>query len=292
MTKYLIFGSSSQLGKYLSFHLRIKGYQFEGFSKSLNSPFTMNSSENLKIFLSKGNKVVIYWLQGLTRPSDKNTNLLLHLEYGLSDLLSFIKQFSEFKNQIHFNFTGSILQFKMDHNPLKDDSYVIVKNLTSRLIIDNFNFHTIWILGNNEGLLRPYDHWLQTLFINMKNYNNSKNSDIIKIDIDSTRELPLNLTYEVADSMVSYDYFIGTNCGVFLASRHDSSNIKSLIMDFCTSYNCSIEDIGVSFVNSDTVKPKFSLDQLPQIPYFKAKVRFGLSDINRMIQALKILKDN
>ena len=142
-----------QLSYFLASHLLALGVSFDIVSLTAERIGQQRISR-------LSDKCVVIWLAGYSRPSDKHKSTVEYMSYiqEYYKILSLIygKSFSCL-HCVHF---GSILQMSQKHKTLP---YVRSKREVSKFLRSRMRSVSDFLIPNNEGLLRPYEHWLQTV---------------------------------------------------------------------------------------------------------------------------------
>ena len=149
----LIVGAGCQLGFWLYHSLSSHGHRVGVISKSMTSLMPRD-----RIRLATG--CTIIWLSGYTRPNDKNRPTPDFLAYCRSYLEDVRELCCGIPESVRIVLIGSVLQIQEGALELP---YVVSKRSLRKLFSDTFADVREFLVPNNEGLLRPYEHWLQTL---------------------------------------------------------------------------------------------------------------------------------
>lgn len=286
-TKVLLFGAGSQLGRYLAHDLRRSGCDVREFSASRGPRYDEAAIARVNAELRQGDRLTVVWLHGLTRPSDKNVNLAHQFDLAIVPLRAFIRDVAHHTDQIAFHFTGSLLQLAVRDPTLFDEySYCLAKDFSARLVRDNFARHKIWLLGNNEGLLRPYGHWLQDLLWNLKHHLDHHPDRIVPVTVFGGRQIRLNATAEIA-RLMSDDIVTGRfDAGQVLASRLAPTDVAALVQEFCNFARCDEQTLGITFQPAPKLhEPDLDLSHVTHERYFSGLGPFSLADLQQLFAA-------
>lgn len=187
----LIVGGGSQLSYFISSVLLDIGIPFDVVSLSENRI----SHDQLRPISKNG---LVLWISGYSRPSDKYISTSDYLTYISDYYKKLFGLYGDSFRDSHCVHFGSSLQLSSKHFSLP---YVQSKTDVSLFLEGRMSSVSNSYLPNNEGLLRSYDHWLQT-FLYRACFPEEVTADSPYLSVNISRRFYITETRELASIII------------------------------------------------------------------------------------------
>lgn len=246
----LIWGAGCALGTYLK----------KAFERSGSNVACSSVSMNIDDPISHRTIDAVIWLRGLTRPQDKIRATGDHLQNAMMNVEEFERRILRNYHVKKIAIMGSNLQLdpataKLGYSQVKTQIRVMIQELTDTPLL-------FYYLPNNEGFLRAYDHWLQTLLLRMckLKYLGPRSVESSGLYYNPNRHIDIASTHEISDALVRLISEVESEKDISL-STEKALSVGDLIEDYFQDELLRIEP-QLGLIRRDIPSNTYSLGAL------------------------------